>query len=88
MRNRVWLVERVLWTGCYPTPAFDPKPRSNQQIAPPYKQITAATCKNFLVDRCMDNEKVSVNLESRKPFWRFDDKKLHADSGGTLGIIV
>jgi len=32
----------------------------------------------------MDNEKVSVTLESRKLVWGFDDKKLHAGSGGML----
>ena len=63
-----------LWTGCCPTHAFDPQPRSSQQIAPPYRHVTTATCNNFLVDKCIGNEKVSVNLESRKLVWGFDDK--------------
>ncbi len=67
--------------------AFDTQPRYNRQITPRYKQKTAATCNDFLVDKCMGNEKVSVTLESRKLVWGFDDKKLHTGSGGTLAVI-
>lgn len=77
-----------LWTGFCPTHAFDPQPKSSRQIIPPYIHITAATCNNFLVDKCMGNEKVSVNLESRKPVWVFNYKKLHAGSGGTLVAML
>jgi len=36
----------------------------------------------------MGNEKVSVNLESRKPVWCFYDKKLHIGSGGTFAVML